>query len=159
MPRGSGATWRRFRPTPARFMGGLERPDVDKIEGLSPVISIEQKTTSRNPRSTVGTITEIYDFLRLLYARTAEAFSYATGKKMIRQSDDQIINYILQALRRQEAGGAGARGEGPQGPLPRRFPEDCQAGLHQSARRWRNPRHHAQDAGGPLQDPRHRNRD
>ena len=78
------------------FMGGLERPDVDKIEGLSPVISIEQKTTSRNPRSTVGTITEIYDFLRLLYARTAEAFSYATGKKMSRQSDDQIINYILR---------------------------------------------------------------
>ncbi|QDA59928.1 excinuclease ABC subunit UvrA [Hymenobacter jejuensis] len=78
------------------FMGGLERPDVDKIEGLSPVISIEQKTTSRNPRSTVGTITEIYDFLRLLYARTAEAFSYATGKKMIRQSDEQIINYILK---------------------------------------------------------------
>ena len=78
------------------FMGGLERPDVDKIEGLSPVISIEQKTTSRNPRSTVGTITEIYDFLRLLYARTAEAFSYATGKKMVRQSDDQIINYILR---------------------------------------------------------------
>ncbi|WP_375416314.1 excinuclease ABC subunit UvrA [uncultured Hymenobacter sp.] len=78
------------------FMGGLERPEVDKIEGLSPVISIEQKTTSRNPRSTVGTITEIYDFLRLLYARTAEAFSYATGQKMIRQSDDQIINYILK---------------------------------------------------------------
>ncbi|SFQ76487.1 excinuclease ABC subunit UvrA [Hymenobacter arizonensis] len=78
------------------FMGGLERPDVDKIEGLSPVISIEQKTTSRNPRSTVGTITEIYDFLRLLYARTAEAFSYATGKKMIRQSDDQIINFLLK---------------------------------------------------------------
>ncbi|MBC6608412.1 excinuclease ABC subunit UvrA [Hymenobacter sp. BT188] len=78
------------------FMGGLERPDVDKIEGLSPVISIEQKTTSRNPRSTVGTITEIYDFLRLLYARTAEAFSYATGAKMIRQSDEQIINYILK---------------------------------------------------------------
>ncbi|MCB2380031.1 excinuclease ABC subunit UvrA [Hymenobacter sp. BT635] len=78
------------------FMGGLERPDVDKIEGLSPVISIEQKTTSRNPRSTVGTITEIYDFLRLLYARTAEAFSYATGQKMIRQSDEQIINYILK---------------------------------------------------------------
>jgi excinuclease ABC subunit A len=78
------------------FMGGLERPDVDKIEGLSPVISIEQKTTSRNPRSTVGTITEIYDFLRLLYARTAEAFSYATGEKMIRQSDDQIINFLLK---------------------------------------------------------------
>ncbi|MFD2999683.1 excinuclease ABC subunit UvrA [Pontibacter toksunensis] len=78
------------------FMGGLERPDVDKIEGLSPVISIEQKTTSRNPRSTVGTITEIYDFMRLLWARTAEAFSYVTGDKMVRQSDDQIVNHILE---------------------------------------------------------------
>ncbi|RDC62068.1 excinuclease ABC subunit UvrA [Adhaeribacter pallidiroseus] len=78
------------------FLGGLERPNVDKIEGLSPVISIEQKTTSRNPRSTVGTITEIYDFLRLLYARTAEAFSYVTGERMIRQSDDQIVNHILE---------------------------------------------------------------
>ncbi len=66
------------------FMGGLERPDVDKIEGLSPVISIEQKTTSRNPRSTVGTITEIYDFMRLLWARTSDAFSYVTGDKMVR---------------------------------------------------------------------------
>jgi excinuclease ABC subunit A len=78
------------------FLGGLERPDVDKIEGLSPVISIEQKTTSRNPRSTVGTITEIYDFLRLLYARTGEAFSYVTGEKMIRQSDEQIVQSILE---------------------------------------------------------------
>ncbi|MEJ8801322.1 excinuclease ABC subunit UvrA [Pontibacter sp. H249] len=77
------------------FMGGLERPNVDKIEGLSPVISIEQKTTSRNPRSTVGTITEIYDFMRLLWARTAEAFSYVTGDKMVRQSDDQIVSHIL----------------------------------------------------------------
>ncbi|ARS37186.1 excinuclease ABC subunit UvrA [Pontibacter actiniarum] len=78
------------------FMGGLERPNVDKIEGLSPVISIEQKTTSRNPRSTVGTITEIYDFMRLLWARTAEAYSYVTGEKMVRQSDDQIVNHILE---------------------------------------------------------------
>ncbi|MGV3639468.1 MAG: excinuclease ABC subunit UvrA, partial [Adhaeribacter sp.] len=78
------------------FLGGLERPDVDKIEGLSPVISIEQKTTSRNPRSTVGTITEIYDFMRLLFARTGEAFSYATGRKMSRQSDDQIVQHILE---------------------------------------------------------------
>ncbi|WP_068837908.1 excinuclease ABC subunit UvrA [Pontibacter akesuensis] len=78
------------------FMGGLERPDVDKIEGLSPVISIEQKTTSRNPRSTVGTITEIYDFMRLLWARTAEAFSYVTGEKMVRQSDDQIVSHMLE---------------------------------------------------------------
>ena len=78
------------------FIGDMERPDVDKIEGLSPVISIEQKTISRNPRSTVGTITEIYDFLRLLYARAGEAFSYVTGKRMIRQSEDQIIMHIIQ---------------------------------------------------------------
>src|SRR5690348_5315422 len=68
------------------FIGDLERPDVDKINGLSPVISIEQKTTSRNPRSTVGTVTEIYDFMRLLYARAGEAYSYLTGELMVRQS-------------------------------------------------------------------------
>lgn len=77
------------------FIGNMERPDVDKIEGLSPVISIEQKTTSRNPRSTVGTVTEIYDFLRLFYARAGEAYSYLTGKKMERQTEDQIINHII----------------------------------------------------------------
>lgn len=77
------------------FLGNLERPDVDKINGLSPVISIEQKTTSRNPRSTVGTVTEIYDFMRLLYARAGEAFSYLSGDKMIRQSEDQILDTIL----------------------------------------------------------------
>ncbi len=80
------------------FIGNMERPDVDKINGLSPVISIEQKTTSRNPRSTVGTVTEIYDFLRLLYARAGEAFSYVTGEKMIRQSEDQIITHILSSF-------------------------------------------------------------
>lgn len=78
-----------------QFLGGLERPDVDKIAGLSPVISIEQKTTNKNPRSTVGTITEIYDFLRLLYARASEAFSYATGQKMQRMSEEQIVERIL----------------------------------------------------------------
>ncbi|HEY0177454.1 MAG TPA: excinuclease ABC subunit UvrA [Pedobacter sp.] len=77
-----------------QFMGGMERPDVDKVSGLSPVIAIEQKTTSKNPRSTVGTITEIYDFMRLLYARTADAFSYNTGEKMERMSEDQILNNI-----------------------------------------------------------------
>ena len=77
-----------------QFLGGMERPDVDKITGLSPVISIEQKSTSRNPRSTVGTITEIYDFLRLLYARTAEAFSHVSGEKMVRYTDDQILKLI-----------------------------------------------------------------
>lgn len=78
------------------FIGDLERPDVDKINGLSPVISIEQKTTSRNPRSTVGTVTEIYDFMRLLYARAGEAYSYLTGEKMVRQSEDQIIDTLIQ---------------------------------------------------------------
>lgn len=77
------------------FIGNMERPDVDKINGLSPVISIEQKTTSKNPRSTVGTVTEIYDFMRLLYARAGEAFSYETGERMIKQSVDQIIDVIL----------------------------------------------------------------
>jgi excinuclease ABC subunit A len=77
------------------FLGNLERPDVDKINGLSPVISIEQKTTSRNPRSTVGTVTEIYDFMRLLFARAGEAFSYLTGERMIRQSEDQILDAII----------------------------------------------------------------
>ena len=77
------------------FLGGMERPDVDKINGLSPVIAIEQKTTSKNPRSTVGTVTEIYDFMRLLYARAGEAYSYLTGKKMIRQTEDQIIEQLF----------------------------------------------------------------
>lgn len=79
-----------------QFIGNLERPDVDEVNGLSPVISIEQKSTSRNPRSTVGTITEIYDFMRLLFARTAEAFSPVTGHKLIRYTEEQIIKLILQ---------------------------------------------------------------
>jgi len=79
-----------------QFMGGMERPDVDKVSGLSPVIAIEQKTTSKNPRSTVGTITEIYDFMRLLFARAGEAYSYVTGKRMERMSEDQILNTILK---------------------------------------------------------------
>lgn len=78
------------------FIGDMERPDVDKINGLSPVISIEQKTTSKNPRSTVGTTTEIYDFLRLLFARAGIAYSYMTGKPMIKQSQDQIVEKILE---------------------------------------------------------------
>ena len=84
------------------FMGNLQRPEVDKINGLSPVISIEQKTTSKNPRSTVGTVTEIYDFMRLLFARAGEAYSYLTGKKMERQSEDQIIEYILENFHQQK---------------------------------------------------------
>ncbi|HAQ71964.1 MAG TPA: excinuclease ABC subunit UvrA, partial [Flavobacteriales bacterium] len=80
-----------------QFIGGLERPDVDKINGLSPVISIEQKTVNKNPRSTVGTITEIYDFMRLLFARGSDAFSYVTGERMVRYSDQQIINLISES--------------------------------------------------------------
>jgi excinuclease ABC subunit A len=79
-----------------QFLGGLERPDVDKIDGLSPVISIEQKTTNKSPRSTVGTITEIYDFLRLLFARAADAYSFNTGEKMVSYTDEQIRQLILQ---------------------------------------------------------------
>jgi excinuclease ABC subunit A len=79
-----------------QFLGNMERPDVDQITGLSPVISIEQKTISKSPRSTVGTITEIYDFLRLLYARVADAYSYNTGEKMVQYSEDQIVDLILE---------------------------------------------------------------
>lgn len=80
-----------------QFLGNMERPDVDKITGLSPVISIEQKTTNRNPRSTVGTITEIYDFLRLLYARASIAYSYVTGEKMVKYTDEKVIKLILSS--------------------------------------------------------------
>ncbi len=79
-----------------QFVGDMERPDVDKITGLSPVISIEQKTTNKNPRSTVGTITEVYDFLRLLYARVGEAYSYNTGKKMVKWSEEEIVENIFK---------------------------------------------------------------
>ena len=78
------------------YIGTMQRPDVDKITGLSPVISIDQKTTSRNPRSTVGTVTEVYDFLRLLFARAADAYSYASGEKMVQYTDDQILDLILR---------------------------------------------------------------
>ena len=82
-----------------QFLGGLERPDVDKIDGLSPVIAIEQKTTSKSPRSTVGTITEIYDFLRLLFARGSDAYSYNTGEKMVSYSDEQIKKLITESYK------------------------------------------------------------
>ena len=76
------------------FLGGMERPDVDKITGLSPVISIEQKTTNKNPRSTVGTTTEIYDYLRLLFARAGTAYSYLSGEKMVKYTEEQILDLI-----------------------------------------------------------------
>ena len=85
-----------------QFIGDMERPDVDKITGLSPVISIEQKTTNKNPRSTVGTITEVYDFLRLLYARIGEAYSYNTGKKMVKWSEEEIVTDIFLKYKEQK---------------------------------------------------------
>lgn len=85
-----------------QFMGDMERPDVDKITGLSPVISIEQKTTNKNPRSTVGTVTEVYDFLRLLYARIGEAYSYNTGKRMIKFSEEEIVENIFTRFRNKK---------------------------------------------------------
>ena len=85
-----------------QFLGSMERPDVDKIDGLSPVIAIEQKTTSRSPRSTVGTITELYDFLRLLFARAGQAYSYVSGEKMVSYSDQQILELIIEAYDNQK---------------------------------------------------------
>lgn len=85
-----------------QFLGGMKRPDVDKINGLSPVIAIEQKSTNKNPRSTVGTITEIYDFLRLLFARAGEAYSYNTGERMVKYTDDQIVKIISESYAEQE---------------------------------------------------------
>ncbi|HNB62320.1 MAG TPA: excinuclease ABC subunit UvrA, partial [Saprospiraceae bacterium] len=81
------------------MIGGLERPAVEKINGLSPVISIEQKTTGWNPRSTLGTVTEVYDLLRLLYARASEAYSYISGKKMVKFSEEEIIDAIRQEMK------------------------------------------------------------
>ena len=85
-----------------QFLGDMERPDVDQVKGLSPVISIEQKTTNKNPRSTVGTVTEIYDFLRLLYARTAIAYSYNTGKAMVKFSEEEIVQNIFERFHNQK---------------------------------------------------------
>ena len=84
------------------FIGQMQRPDVDKISGLSPVISIDQRTTGRNPRSTVGTVTEVYDFLRLLYARAGEAYSYLSGKKMVQLTDEQIVSIIQEEYQGQK---------------------------------------------------------
>src|SRR5690606_34218530 len=83
-----------FNAYARQFLGAIERPDVDRITGLSPVIAIEQKTISRNPRSTVGTIIEVYDLLRLLYARTADAISHVTGEPMVRYTEDQIVHLV-----------------------------------------------------------------
>ena len=86
-----------FNAYARQFLGNMERPEVDKITGLSPVVAIEQKTTSKNPRSTVGTITEIYDYLRLLFARAGQAYSYNTGEKMVRYTDEKIMQLLMNS--------------------------------------------------------------
>ena len=91
-----------FNAYARQFLGNTERPEVDKITGLSPVVSIEQKTTSRNPRSTVGTITELYDYLRLLYSRAGKAYSYETGEEMIKYTDEEIILLIQKHFKNKK---------------------------------------------------------
>ena len=102
-----------------QFIGGYERPDVDKITGLSPVISIEQKSVNKNPRTTVGTVTEIYDFLRLLFARASDAYSYVTGKKMVKFTEEQIIDHLMANHNGRKDDYPGAYGSRPKRALPR----------------------------------------
>ncbi len=117
------------------FLDNLERPDVDKITGLSPVISIEQKTTSKNPRSTVGTVTEIYDFLRLLYARAAEAYSYVTGEKMVKYTEGRIVDMILTAYEGAQSIPARPPCAQSQGPLQGAVRNGAPQGLPHRTRR------------------------
>ena len=104
--------WRAFPPMPGMFLGQMEKPDVDYIEGLSPAISIDQKTTSKNPRSTVGTVTEIYDYLRLLYARIGIPHCPICGREIKQQTIDQIVDQVLVPAGAHQDPGAGAGGPG-----------------------------------------------
>ena len=115
MPRASGATSSRLSSYARQFLGQMEKPDVDFIEGLSPAISIDQKCTSRNPRSTVGTITEIYDYLRVLYARVGHPHCPKCGRPMGRQTPDQIVDQVMRAARGHALPGAGADRARPEG--------------------------------------------
>ena len=101
------------------FLGNLQRPDVDRITGLSPVISIEQKTTNRNPRSTVGTVTEVYDYLRLLFARAGEAFSYLSGEKMVKFTEEQIVELVVNEYGGQRIYVLAPLVRNRKGPIPR----------------------------------------
>lgn len=111
------------------FLGNMERPDVDKITGLSPVISIEQKTTNKNPRSTVGTQTEIYDFLRLLFARAGEAYSWMTGEKMVRYTEEKVISMILERYAGKKIYVLAPLIRNRKVPLPRTFRPNAQKRL------------------------------
>eukprot|EP01136_Pigoraptor_vietnamica_P040678 Opistho-1_new@12828 len=119
-----------------QFMGDMERPDVDKITGLSPVISIEQKTTNKNPRSTVGTVTEVYDFLRLLFARIGEAYSYKTGKKMIKFSEEEIVENIFAKFRNKKISLLAPLIRGRKGHYRELFEDIRKKGVLKSEGRW-----------------------
>lgn len=122
-----------------QFVGTMERPDVDKITGLSPVVAIEQKTTNKNPRSTVGTVTEISDFLRLLYARASRAYSPVTGEEMVHYTDEQIVEPDSQRVRRTQDRCDGPDRQGAQGSLPGVVRKPDQEGLSLCPYRRRDP--------------------
>ena len=111
------------------FCGNMERPDVDKITGLSPVIAIEQKTTNKNPRSTVGTTTEIYDYLRLLFARAATAYSYQSGEKMVKYTEEKVVSMILKDYLGKKIFILAPLVRNRKGPLPRTLREHAAQGL------------------------------
>ena len=125
-----------------QFIGDMERPDVDKITGLSPVISIEQKTTNKNPRSTVGTITEVYDFLRLLFARIGEAYSYNTGKKMIKFSEEEIVENIFQKFGGKKITLLAPLIRGRKGHYRELFEDIRKKGFFEGTCGWRGERYH-----------------
>lgn len=137
------------------FLGNMERPDVDKITGLSPVISIEQKTTNKNPRSTVGTTTEIYDYLRLLYARAGTAYSYQSGEEMMKYTEEQVIDMILSDYKGKAIFLLAPRTPA-QGSLPRTLRKYAQKGVSLCATRRQHPRNRSQYENRPLQEPQYR---
>ena len=143
-----------------QFVGTMERPDVDKITGLSPVVAIEQKTTNKNPRSTVGTVTEINDFLRLLYARASRAYSPVTGEEMVHYTDDQIAELILTGFAGRKialmAPIVAPITKATQKQLARTVRVAGQEGVHLCAHRRRDPRNIVGHAPRPLQDTHHR---
>jgi excinuclease ABC subunit A len=141
-----------------QFLGIMEKPDVDVIDGLSPAISIEQKTTGRNPRSTVGTVTEIYDYLRLLWARSACRTAPTCGRPVRRQSATQIVDQIMALAGGHAHRGAGAAGARPQGRVPRPLRGRAQEGLRARPRGRRAARPGVAAEAEPLREPRHRRR-
>ena len=138
-----------------QFLGMMEKPDVDSIEGLSPAISIEQKTAGRNPRSTVGTVTEVYDYLRLLWARAGTPHCPSCGKPVERQSATQIVERLMSLPAGTLAGSPGPRRPRPQGRVPRPVRGDAPQGLYPRPHRRRRPPAGGAAGPGPPRQPRH----